>query len=107
MSHLYIGGSRVETPLELRDLLTETHFREVLKTDDDEQAQGLCDAILPTSMFYGFQLWPNGTWSAVVSYDNLLHDGAGKSAADSLLAALRSVVNILDGHAEGPMETTH
>lgn len=107
MGNLSPGDTRVEAKLGLREILTETHFRDVLKVEDDEAAQCLCDAALPSSVFYGFQLWPNGAWSAVVSYDNLLHDGAGKNAADALLAALRGVMDILDGQSEGLPPTSH
>lgn len=107
MGNFLVREPRGGTELGLRDILTESHFRDVLKVEDDEAAQYLCDAALPASVFYGFQLWPNGVWSAVVSYDNLLHDGAGKNAADALLAALRGVMDILDGQSEGLPPTSH
>jgi hypothetical protein len=107
MDNLSTGETRVETKLGLGDLIAESHFRDVLKAEDDEAAQCLCDAFLPGSAFYGFQLWPNGVWSAVVLYDNLLHDGAGKDAADALLAALRGVLGILEGREEDRRATSH
>ena len=66
------------------------HF---LATNDDQSANLLCTLAFPRSSLRDLQLSPCGQWTAVVMYDNLLHDGEGPTEGAALMNALKKISN--------------
>jgi hypothetical protein len=79
------------------DSVDRDRLRDFLSSGLFECAQDVCRAAFPASELYASYCWPDGSWTAEVLYDNLLHDGVGPTEAAALINAIKRILQ----HSEG------